>query len=91
MVESLGDGNGGQVRKILKHLDLPACASHLSACGYAQAGADRREVKARPPPKTNIYSAPEDLPPEVFIISDDQQIPSSHDYDDYLIDPEYPV
>ncbi len=69
------------IRKILKHLDLSACASH----------ADRWEVKARPPPKTNICSAPEDLPTGVFTTLDDQQMPSSHDYDDYLIDPEYPV
>ena len=87
-MESLGDGNGGQVRKILKHLDLSACTSHLSACGYAQAGADRWEVKAGPPPKTNICPVPEDLPPEVFTTFDDQQMPSVNDY---LIDPDYPV
>jgi len=23
--------------------DIPACALHLSACGYAQAGTDRRD------------------------------------------------
>jgi hypothetical protein len=49
---------------------------------------DLWEVKARPPPKTNICSAPEDLPPEVFTTLDDQQMPSVNDY---LIDPEYPV
>jgi len=49
---------------------------------------DLWEVEARPPPKTNICSAPEDLAPEVFTTLDDQQVPS---IDDYLIDPEYPV
>ena len=49
---------------------------------------DLWEVKARPPPKTNICPVPEDLPTEVFTTLDDQQMPS---VDDYLIDPEYPV
>ena len=49
---------------------------------------DLWEVKARPPPKTRICSAPEDLPPEVFTTLDDQQMPSVNDY---LIDPDYPV
>jgi len=49
---------------------------------------DLWEVKARPPPKTNICTAPKDLPTGVFKTLDDQQMPS---VDDYLIDPEYPV
>jgi hypothetical protein len=49
------------------------------------------EIKARPPSKTNICLSVEDLPEEALTISDDRQMPSSHDYDDYLIDPVYPV
>ena len=45
-------------------------------------------VKPEPKPKTNICTAPKDLPTGVFTTLDDQQMPS---VDDYLIDPEYPV
>ena len=49
---------------------------------------DLWKVKARPPPKANVYPPLEDFPAEAFIISDVQQMPS---VDDYLIDPDYPV
>ena len=49
---------------------------------------DLWEVKARPPPKTNICTAPKDLPTGVFTTLDDQQMLS---VDDYLIDSEFPV
>ena len=52
------------VKKILKHLSLPACASH----------ADRWDVKRKPTPRAN------GPPTESFIIYDESSSPSADDY-----------
>ncbi len=70
------------IKKILKHLDLPACA-----CPHA----DRWDVKRKPPPRLPVRGTQTGAhapPIDVYPIYNEPAMPS---IDDYLKDPEYPV